>query len=284
MGWGICIYCGRADAPLTDEHVVPYSIGGELVLKDASCRKCAAITSRFELKVMRELWGTARVAFDAPTRRRARRRKEVLTMPPGSGLGSDVIPTSEYPAGFVFYTMGIAGVLQGLSDDDDESGIWRMEVIDDDERREKFLAKYPERSLSLIFRHVPSDFARMIIKIGYGQMLTMLSPCDFRPLCVPYILGYLDNVSRIVGMNPERERPVPDRGYILKNFGFGTLDKITLLASVRLLANTQTPTYHVVVGEVNGYGQVQEALRRMGNPSLNPMTGDFPFGLFQEHD
>ena len=70
---GACIYCGATDAALSDEHVVPYGLGGSHVLRKASCCRCAAITSKFERKVMRELWGDDKdcircaVAPQAPT-------------------------------------------------------------------------------------------------------------------------------------------------------------------------------------------------------------------------
>jgi hypothetical protein len=65
---GVCIYCGRNDTRRTDEHVVPFSLGGQHVLLDASCA-CADITKRFEQDVAREMWGDARNSFNAPTRR-----------------------------------------------------------------------------------------------------------------------------------------------------------------------------------------------------------------------
>jgi HNH endonuclease len=38
---GACIYCGTTGVKLTDEHIVPYSLGGSHVLRDASCLQCA---------------------------------------------------------------------------------------------------------------------------------------------------------------------------------------------------------------------------------------------------
>ena len=109
---------------------------------------------------------------------------------------------AEYPAGFVFYKMCQAGLLQGLPEDVDVSSKWQLAVIDDDKRRKLFLARYPKRKLTLSFRHVPHDFGRLLAKIGYGQVLTQLDPGDFRPICIPYILGQKDNVSHVVGGTP----------------------------------------------------------------------------------
>lgn len=44
---GICIYC-RVTENLTDEHAVPESLNGDIILEKASCRACATITGKFE--------------------------------------------------------------------------------------------------------------------------------------------------------------------------------------------------------------------------------------------
>ena len=64
---GLCIYCGKTEG-LTEEHVVPFALGGNLILPNASCTKCNNITSAFELRVLRGFMGDARVAGEFPTR------------------------------------------------------------------------------------------------------------------------------------------------------------------------------------------------------------------------
>lgn len=69
---GECIYCGEKD-DLTDEHIIPLALGGNLVLPDASCKDCAKVTSRFERRVLRGFMYDARVAGDFPSRRKKKR-------------------------------------------------------------------------------------------------------------------------------------------------------------------------------------------------------------------
>src|SRR5438045_2287022 len=69
-----CIYCGSTEK-LTDEHIIPFGLGGPWVLADASCPECCKITSRFELNVLRNFWDPARAALGMPTRRKHRNRK-----------------------------------------------------------------------------------------------------------------------------------------------------------------------------------------------------------------
>lgn len=261
---GACIYCGATDSVLSDEHVVPYSLGGSHVLRKASCGRCADITKKFEQKVARDLWGDARVAFDAPSRRKSQREQK-LNMLDQSGRGKELfIPAAEYPAGFVFYKMCQAGLLQGLPADVDVSSRWQLVVIDDDQRKKNFLTKYPTRKLSLSFRHVPQDFGRLLAKIGYGHVLTELDPVDFRPICVPYILGHKANVSYVVGGTFEEQVPERDNGYSLRTAGFGSANRLMLVALVRLLSNTYAPAYHVVVGDVSGTDRVERIMEKLG--------------------
>jgi hypothetical protein len=53
---GTCIYSGSQD-DLRDEHIIPKALNGDWILPEASCRACEAITSKFEMKVLRgPLW------------------------------------------------------------------------------------------------------------------------------------------------------------------------------------------------------------------------------------
>jgi hypothetical protein len=73
---GRCIYCGSTSGELTEEHIIPYGLGGELVLADASCSKCATITSQFETEVMRYHLLDVRAYLNLRTRRKSKRPKE----------------------------------------------------------------------------------------------------------------------------------------------------------------------------------------------------------------
>ncbi|MGO9057259.1 MAG: HNH endonuclease [Candidatus Binataceae bacterium] len=264
---GSCIYCGARNVRLTDEHIVPYSLGGAHVLREASCDACADITKRFEQKVARDLWGDARTSFGAPSRRKKERPNHLFMPDPNDTTKSMKIPAREFPAGFVFYKMGRAGLLEGLPESVDISGIWQMVVIDDHKRRETFHQHNPGK-LVLKFRHVPNEFGRLLAKIGYGQVLTTFDPSDFRPICVPYILGTKLNVSYVVGGSLEEQKPEPKFGYSLKTAAFGMLDRLMLVAIIRLYANTHAPAYHVVVGDVVGPENVANVTRKLGPDAM----------------
>jgi hypothetical protein len=122
----VCIYCGRAEVKLTDEHVLPLALGGQHVIRQASCLDCAAVTAKFERDVARELWGDARISYDAPSRRRKTRSTHVWLADPRDPPKKVRVPYSDYPAPLVFYKMHQAGLLQGHPATLDISSEWQL--------------------------------------------------------------------------------------------------------------------------------------------------------------
>lgn len=248
---GACIYCGKQNILLTDEHVVPFSIGGKHIISKASCVMCANITKKFEQDVMRDLWGQARASYNAPTRRKKERAKSYVLKDP-KGVAEDLtVLTQHYPAPMIFYYMPTAGILAGTDRLVDRSREWILKAIVDDARVKEFEKKHPGR-LTSSFKHVPQSFGRMLAKIGHCQVMTVLDCDDFSPICLPYVLGKKSNVSYVVGSSPTNAPPQPEFGYFLRTIQVLTNDRMLLVVEVRLLANNDTPTYHVVVGEVIG--------------------------------
>lgn len=76
--YGSCIYCGASGLPLSREHIIPYSLGGQLVLPAASCNECADITKRIEQKVAQDTYGIHRAHTLAPSRRKKAKHKKTL--------------------------------------------------------------------------------------------------------------------------------------------------------------------------------------------------------------
>jgi hypothetical protein len=249
---------------LYDEHIVAKALGGQHIIRKASCKKCSVITSNLERKVARDLWGDARIAFDTPSYRKRARPTHFKV----SGE-SEEVPAKEYPAGFVFYKMGRSGFMQGLTETEDVSSKWQLIMIDDDVRREAYFKKHGKNPL-LKFRHVPQEFGRMIAKIGYGQILTIFHPAEFSHICLPYILGDKTNISFVVGGSEESVKPIPKIGYSLNTECIITkdLDRMLLIAKVRLYANTHSPEYSVVVGEFLGKEAVANARLKLGEDTI----------------
>ena len=173
------------------------------------------------------------------------------------------IPVEEYPAGFVFYKMRQADSCRDSQQTLTCLGVgnWWSSTMTGEEGSSS-RAILPKHCTS-DFRHVPDAFGRLLAKIGYGQVLTQLDPSDFRPICLPYILGREANVSYVVGGTFDDQAPQSGIGYSLETAGFGTVDRVVLVALIRLLANTWAPAYHVVVGDVVGVDSVRRVAEKL---------------------
>lgn len=154
--------------------------------------------------------------------------------------------------------MNQAGFLAGLPENVDISGAWQFSAVMDDAKAKDFERNFGI-PLTARFRHVPESFGRLLAKIGYGQILSALNPGEFRPLCLPYILGKKRNISHIVGGSFEIPQPTEGIGYVLRTLALGDVSRIILLAEIRLYANLHSPIYHVVVGDVVGEDRVSLA-------------------------
>jgi hypothetical protein len=260
---GACIYCGASGVRLTDEHVIPLALGGFHILEGASCDDCARITTRFERDVAREMWGDARTSYNAPTRRKNERKTHIILSDPSDPNKRVKVPYSEYPAAMVFYKMGRAGLLEGLPENVDVSSAWQFVAIHDQKKAKGFQEKWGV-PLTSRFRHVPESFARLLAKIGYCNLLCALDPGDFRPICLPYILGTKPNPSYVIGGTFEIDEPTPGLGYVLRTAGFIENDRLMLITEIRLFADNSTPTYHAVVGDVRDQGRIDAVLKKIG--------------------
>ena len=67
---GVCIYCGwdGGEDGLHDEHTVPYSLGENTELLEASCTDCEAITSYLDGYMANAIFGHLRVHMDLQSR------------------------------------------------------------------------------------------------------------------------------------------------------------------------------------------------------------------------
>ena len=268
-----CIYCGETGVPLTDEHVVPLSLGGQHILEKASCTRCADITKKFEQHVAREMWGDARIAYDAPTRRRKARPTHIVLSDPSNRDKKVRVPYSDYAPPIVFYKMPMAGLLASVPETLDISSSWHLVEIHDDAKAKAFERKYGMKMVAKV-RHMPESFGRLMAKVGYCHILTEIEPSDFDPICLPYILGEKRNVSFVVGGSLDIPPADAGLGYKLSTRLFGDQHRLLVLAEVRLFASNMTPIYHVVVGEALGPERTMAVLRKYGaGAEIEPAGG-----------
>ena len=114
--FGECIYCGAkaGQVELTDEHIVPFSLGGNAVILDGSCRACAPETTKIENEVGRKLLWDFRKHAQVQTRRPKERPKELpFTYSIADGeRQTKTVPVDDHPYFTPMPVWGLPGVLQ----------------------------------------------------------------------------------------------------------------------------------------------------------------------------
>jgi hypothetical protein len=112
-----CIYCGSsgtAGEALGEEHIIPLSFGGNLILPFGSCRACERITTAIEDHCVKGMISTARPHLGIVGRQKRRNplargpvyidhgsRTETRSVPIQTHPGAILMPVRGYPAALV---------------------------------------------------------------------------------------------------------------------------------------------------------------------------------------
>lgn len=245
-----CIYCLATD-DLRREHIIAFGLGGTAVLPRASCARCARITGAFEAQVLRGPMRAVRVL------RRLRSRSKHAGVPGTqrltvvrSGVTETVqIPIDQYPILLHFPTFAPPKFLTGH----DGSGIEVTSVASVlfGPRPEEVARRLGGQSIILESHgDRPIAFARILAKIGYAMAVAQgaQSRLDGPSPVLPSILGEVDDIGRWVGTltDPIRKYPgVLHRIAIREDRAKGLL-----LAEIQLFADSETPSYGVILGNL----------------------------------
>jgi hypothetical protein len=260
---GECIYCGRKadEVELTDEHIVPYSLGGNWVIREASCKPCAAETSKVEAELGRKVLMDFRTHANVQTRRPKERPTELkFEYSIASGPAqTKTVPVADHPYFTPLPVWGMPGLLQGKTPTAQfehhkahvfywlPPNIRETIGLSDGDIAE---IPFPE------FRINHEYCARAIAKIAYCQTIAQFGLHGFRHLAVPdLILGRYPYIPYWVGCKIDDPPPPADRKVVhVLQVGKETVNGISLVVTtVRLFANSGVeghgpPIYEVVVG------------------------------------
>ena len=266
---GQCIYCGSTEK-LTKEHIVPFALGGNLILPESSCRECARVTGRFEREVLRGPLRDVRVFLGIQSRSRHRDAPDHLFVEAryGDEWRTVHLPRAEYP---------VVGHFLRLS----PPGYFFPEAYDGDISVAGYAAytwgPHPAEVLKAIGAdeirvrqfYAVGAFARMIAKIGYGTAVAFgrLDPARGRPEVVSAILGDSTRIGRWVGVEEGSPERTP-KGTLHATRVHADASRGMLLARVQLFSNSGTPTYVVVLGPFDApcvKGEVNRASEPSGS-------------------
>jgi len=253
---GHCIYCG-ATTDLRREHVIPYALNGDLVLLDASCGRCARITSLTEQTFLRgSAWPVRPVAGlrsrsqheDAPeTVRVVGKRNGVsveLDVPRGQ-VALLPLPLFAVP-GVLRNGRSGCGRTQLSAAGIEVNGVVTLSFGADPDKLSRDLGL--EQVSIVTSPDHPVSFARMIAKIAHAFAYAEgLIQRPHESLLVPAILGESDDVGMWVGTMEGQATRLPPLLHALRVQEGPEF----LVIGVQFFASTGAPTYGALVRKLN---------------------------------
>lgn len=241
-----CIYCGASGCRLTDEHIVPYSLNGTLVLPRASCDACSEVTKRFEQTVARSMYGTLRIKRGFKTRRKKERPSSFTAVEiDENGVETyKPIPTSLLPTTYLALELPPPGILTGAPKSMMNPEM-KIHLKADVREIEAVLTGLGVGELEIGNDLMWGEFSRLLAKIGHCYAMAVLRGKGYEPLLPDIILGRSEFLSHYVG-GLLGELPDSDLWLSLVRAG----DAMYLTAGIILLGRGRLPPYQVVVGLV----------------------------------
>lgn len=248
---GHCIYCDARN-DLTNEHIVPFGLSGDLVLPAASCKACAKITSAVERQVLRGPMRAVRIHRGLRSRRKHEGAPPTYALTVVRGGVREVVhlPRDEYPVLLHFPTFPVPRALTGAEGVGIElSGVLTLsfgrspdQVRDDLGAQEVIVTTAGDQ---------PVAFARMVAKVAYSFAVAMDydSMLEGTSEVVPAILGQRDDIGHWVGT---RTGPITRYAGALHRLAIQRdLERGLLIADIQLFADSESPSYGVILGRLS---------------------------------
>lgn len=247
---GKCIYCGSVEN-LTKEHILPHGLSGTAILLLSSCKTCARITGNIEQTVLRGSLWPARVFRNLNSR--TKHREAPKTYPVTAVFGKREVKLNisldKLPILIPFPVFAPPRIISGkpLANGIDVAG---LDTILFGKHPAQLAKELGATELRIGKRENPKVFARVLAKIAFsfayaeGALDALAGPSPI----LPAILGHSEDIGNWVGVLDQTNRAHPE-----------TLHRIDLmhdeqrgllLAEVQLFADSQTPSYVVVLGHL----------------------------------
>lgn len=263
-----CIYCGATNL-LSDEHIIPASLGGDIVFEKASCSACAEITRAFERECA-IVYGPLRIAYDFGNQ--PPDLPVILEYPDGRREVAR-LPVTECPAIPVLSPiLPVPGILVNRPQSEHVAYNEMQYTLPTPFDQEARLRKLKEKGVKIA--GVQSYFGlnafmRLFAKIGHGVAVARYGINAFNPILPDYILGRNACLSHVVGCSSSPTDMILPENPDLKNrvhaFQIGIFsvgDTHYVLIRIQLFRPSEFPIYEVIAGIAS-----EELVQRdVGNP------------------
>lgn len=182
---GHCIYCDSGDGKLSEEHVIPFSLGANLTLAQASCARCARITGEAERQIARPIAGMLRARLGIQTRNRNGREPIPKKLYFGDEQRRVEVLPDEFPSLFSYPIFAKPGIVEGRA----RSGAYLTGDVPwslgQDESYARTSAAFMAKHGCTGFEHTsfrPAVLMTFIAKVAHAAAVALLGPDGFQPL------------------------------------------------------------------------------------------------------
>lgn len=278
IGVNRCIYCGatRYDATrpnLAEEHVIPLSLDGHLIIPNASCGACEKAINRFETPSAKKIFGPIRYYLGLQTRNPKQRPEHlpvILTYKEGRKKIIEIL-LSQHPTIMCLETLEPPGFLSFLPKRGRQV-LFIMPCGMKESRRkgrsiaDSWKAVSCRTESSFNFLH----FARLLAKISYCYVVSNIGTESFQPLLLDVILkGSTEPILKYIGCD---HRPLQTPlGLHELNMESAVFEGATLIVvRVRLFSYLLAPEYVVAVGRLNPGEPIPKGCYTERGPALSP--------------
>jgi len=268
---GKCIYCGALAlaGKLGEEHIIPISFGGNLVLPHASCSPCGQITGKIEDHCLKGLLSTARPHLGI----RGRQRKSGLTRGPvyierAGRIETTSVHITQHPGMLLMplmpYPSALLGQMPPAKGDGPVTVRIAMRAMTSDvaARAAPFMRGGGKVTLTKGVSAI--DCYRLIAKIAHAFASAILAVDSFRPYLLNLIRGQQPMFAdHFVGSAMVHDPP----GEHLHELSLAPSIRLPfsemIVVRVRLFSNLDMPTHYAVVGEraLPGFRQISSEHR-----------------------
>jgi len=255
---GRCIYCGANGerVKLTDEHVIPFALGGNLILPQASCKKCAkVINETIERKCLRRMFGPLRLRLNYPTRRPKERPKTLPVLLEIDGkVEKQEVQVADRPHVTIMFAFELPGIIKGLSPEESAKiefpATWVNTADFDFVRKSARKINKLAKRISVGGEFHPGTFSKMLAKIGHAFAVAELGIDGFTPWLPDAIIGKTElQPGYLIGGLPD-QLPASEYAYEIQ-LGSKEMpnNRKLVIVRIRLFADLGAPEYVVVAGD-----------------------------------
>jgi hypothetical protein len=255
---GRCIYCGAtkyapgSQRPLAREHIIPEGISGDLVLLEASCRRCELKINPWETRLIKGALLGCKTHLGLATKRPSGRPTSLPLFDPrvhrrtGTTERKVMIPIKDYPISVLLVRFDAPRIFNPASSHNLLDGGWLYGFTDIqwDVLEQKY--DLPEFGTSSLDTWA---LCRSLAKMGHAFAVAKFGMNGFVPTLPNFIMGDYDAIRLYYVGGSLADEPASEK---LHEIGFETPDTIQwqyIVVRIRLFAKYGGPVYRIVAGK-----------------------------------